>query len=178
VTEYKQPELLFEARAARLLSIEEIYAHQSAGLFQILQEDRRIERKPAGVHAREFGEYICMWANTAPNGGLIVVGISNSGIVDGILKVGVAHINNLEKSGDVFCPDAKYDTKRVSFDGPTGRDEIVLFRVYYNEQKVVRTSEGKVPSSDFIMGKDSVFRKRTGCESGSCRSCGSLARWT
>ena len=33
------------------------------------------------------------------------------------------------------------------------------------------------PSSGFIMGKDLTFRRRTECESGSCRSCGSPARW-
>jgi hypothetical protein len=33
------------------------------------------------------------------------------------------------------------------------------------------------PSSDFIMGKDPVFRRRTGSESGSYRSCGTRGRW-
>jgi H+-transporting ATPase len=32
-------------------------------------------------------------------------------------------------------------------------------------------------SSRFIMGRDRAFRRRTGCESGSCESCGSHARW-
>ena len=35
-----------------------------------------------------------------------------------------------------------------------------------------------VPSSDFIMGKGSAFHRKTGCESGSCQSCGSPGRWT
>ena len=32
-------------------------------------------------------------------------------------------------------------------------------------------------SSRFIMGRDRAFRRRTRCESDSCESCGSLARW-
>ncbi len=35
----------------------------------------------------------------------------------------------------------------------------------------------KLDSSRFIMGRDRAFRRRTGCESGSCGSCGSPARW-
>jgi len=41
----------------------------------------------------------------------------------------------------------------------------------------VSREEAKKDSSRFIMGRDRAFRRRTRCESDSCESCGSLARW-
>jgi hypothetical protein len=47
------------------------YGHASAELFRALGEDRRIERKPAGIHADVQGEYFSMWANTTPAASLL-----------------------------------------------------------------------------------------------------------
>ena len=57
-----------------LLSPDEIYQNASHSLLALLKEDRRLERKTAGVHGRALGEYFSMWANTVPEGGLIVLG--------------------------------------------------------------------------------------------------------
>lgn len=62
-----------------LMSVDEIYQRATTELLMKLQEDRRIERKPAGIHAEHLGSiYFPMWANT-PEGGLIVVGIEGDG---------------------------------------------------------------------------------------------------
>jgi len=53
-----------------LMSAGVIYAGANEFLLHELKEDRRIERKTAGVHADKLGEYFCMWANTPPAGGL------------------------------------------------------------------------------------------------------------
>jgi ATP-dependent DNA helicase RecG len=144
MTDDKQFKLPFESGFTRLLSVDDIYNSNSPDLFKILQEDRRIERKSAGVHAKALAEYIGMWANTAPNGGLIAVGLANDGKIEGTLGVGVEHINNLERTGDIHCPDARYETKRLVCTKNGKQDELILFRVSYNEKKLIKTSDGKV----------------------------------
>ena len=75
-----QLSFIFEGPLA-LLTVEEIYDRASTELFQKLKEDRRIERKPTGIHSQSLGEYFSMWANTAPDGGLVVVGMEDGGAV-------------------------------------------------------------------------------------------------
>jgi ATP-dependent DNA helicase RecG len=129
-----------------LLSEDEIYKLADADLIQRLQEDSRIERKPVGIHADFLGDYLCMWSNTPANGGLIAVGIENNGELSGCIKKSVDHINKLESdSGMTHCPDARYTCRKVPFTHQTGdQDFILLFRVKYNETKVVRNNKGEV----------------------------------
>jgi ATP-dependent DNA helicase RecG len=123
-----------------LLSPDDIYetAHQS--IFANLAEDRRIERKPPGVQAQHLASYFSMWANTVPEGGLIVVGIEDDGTLTGCHRLSSDQLNELEKAPHRLCPDAKVESKRVEVvvDGTTP-SFIVMFRVRYREDKVVRT---------------------------------------
>jgi ATP-dependent DNA helicase RecG len=64
----------------------------------------------------------------------------------------------LEKASDAFCPDARFTSKRVPFDNHGKQDEILLFRIYYNDKKVVRTSDGRV----FMRHGDSKKRLTNG----------------
>jgi ATP-dependent DNA helicase RecG len=74
----KDPQLAFNFDGpTALMTVEEIYDHASVELFRRLREDRRIERKLAGIHSDFLGEYFSMWANTAPDGGLIVIGMED-----------------------------------------------------------------------------------------------------
>lgn len=154
----KQFELVFEPRKARVLTVDEIYENTTPEMLTIIKEDRRIERKPAGIHARELGEYFCMWANTASEGGIIAVGVSNKGELEGLSATSVESINELEKTGDVFCPEAPFASKRIRFEANGKVDEILLFRVYYNDKRVVRTSDGRV----FVRHGDSKKQLRNG----------------
>jgi hypothetical protein len=43
-----------------LLTPDEIYGSVSTKLIEELKEDRRVERKPAGIHSRSLGEYYSM----------------------------------------------------------------------------------------------------------------------
>lgn len=55
-------------------------------------------------------------------------------------------MNDLERAGHVYCPDARYDTKRIDIHDSDGRkiDYVLLIRVYYRlTRKVVRTVKGK-----------------------------------
>lgn len=129
-----------------LLSEDEIYKLADAELMQRIKEDSRIERKPVGIHADFLGDYLCMWSNTPPNGGLIAIGIEDNGELTGCIKKGIDYINKLEsESGMTYCPEAMYTYKKVPFTHPNGdQDFILLFRVKYNETKVVRNNKGEV----------------------------------
>jgi ATP-dependent DNA helicase RecG len=134
--------LILEDRA-RLISADEIYSLEDKSWPKLIKEDHRVERKSCGIHARELSQWFSMWANTPPHGGLIAVGVGNSGVFDGILKCSVEHMNELERTGDNFCPDAKYDFKRTEIVNADGRpDQLLLIRVFYNGRKVVRNTDG------------------------------------
>ena len=146
-----QLELSLEARA-RLLTVDEIYSLADAAWLKILKEDRRVERKSPGIHARDLAQWFSMWANTAPHGGIIAIGVSDNGEIEGILSASVKHINEIERTGDNCCPDAKYEYKRKEVINKAGQqDQILLIRVHYNGKKVVRTTDG----SAFVRRGDS-----------------------
>lgn len=128
----------------QLLSPDEIY-EQPDRFLPVLSEDRRIERKPAGIHVESLGEYFSMWANTSPEGGIIVIGIEDKGRVSGCRSLTIDNLNKLEKSGYLRCPMARYDTKRVPMKNHDGTDDfILLIRVFYHETRVVETCDGRV----------------------------------
>jgi ATP-dependent DNA helicase RecG len=123
-----------------LLSPDEIYDSANAEMFSSLAEDRRIERKPPGVHGQYLASYFSMWANTVPEGGLIVVGIEDGGKLAGCHGLTSDQLNEIEKSPHRFCPDARVDSKRVEVSTEQASSSfVVLFRVRYREDKVVRT---------------------------------------
>jgi ATP-dependent DNA helicase RecG len=123
-----------------LLSPDEIFEALDQVLLSNMTEDKRLERKPVGIHAKELGTYFSMWANTVPDGGIIVVGMENDGRFSGCHRVGPEHINAIDKAASEFCPDAKFIAKRVdvqSLDG--GSSFVMAFRIFYRQDKVVRT---------------------------------------
>jgi ATP-dependent DNA helicase RecG len=134
-----------EQRAALLLlGPDAIYARADE-LVGLLKESRKIERKPPGFQAKPLGEYLSMWSNTSPDGGLIAVGIADDGTIVGCADVEQKRLNELEKAGMDNCPDAKYDTKYVSVAKADGSSNcILLFRVHYHQTKVVETSDRRV----------------------------------
>ncbi len=122
-----------------LLSVAEIYETATQTLLEKLKEDRRIERKPVGIHARELGDYIVMYANTAPHGGVIVIGQENDGTLSGCAKADTEKINDIELAGNIYCPDVRYDIKRVHIKLANGTDDFVLLiRIFYKENKLIR----------------------------------------
>lgn len=121
-----------------LLEPKEIFDRASERLLKRLPEDSRLERKPARVQDQLLGEYFSMWANTEPNGGLIVVGMNDDGSIEGCESFS-ERVNKLERAGDVYCPDARYEVKKVPVNNTKGeRDFLLLFHVYYKNDRVVR----------------------------------------
>ena len=86
-----EPELL------QLMSVEEIYERASQHLLDKLKEDRRLERKTAGIHPESLGPYFSMWANTSPDGGILVIGQEDDGRFTGCAKLDNNQLNRLEK---------------------------------------------------------------------------------
>src|ERR1700686_746813 len=109
-----QQTLAFEpVPAPSLMTADEIYVNATQSLLAKLSEDRRIERKPASIHGDFLGTYICMWANSPPDGGVMVIGMENDGSISGCLRSPVSHINDLERSGHTFCPIVHYETRHL-----------------------------------------------------------------
>ncbi len=74
-------------KPTRLLRPDEIFEQANEELLRNLDESRYIERKSASFCGSPLGEYICMWSNTLPEGGVIALGVKNSGEIEGCLKL-------------------------------------------------------------------------------------------
>src|SRR5271157_4220975 len=134
-----QFELNFD-RPVDLYSPSEIYAALDQGMLEKLKEDKRIERKPAGIQPRAPDYCFSMWANTKPDGGLIVIGQEDGGPITGCTSVETNHLNDLERAPLVYCPDAKYSTKRVPAINSMGnQDYVLVYHIHYRPDRVVRT---------------------------------------
>lgn len=125
-------QLAFNFPVLALMTVDEIYLRANQALLEQLSEDRRLERKPVGVHSNALGPYFSMWANTAPEGGLIVVGMQDDGVFSGVSSAGMSKLNDLERAGYIYCPDARYESKRVPVTNALGSEDFVLLiRVFY-----------------------------------------------
>jgi len=129
-----------------LLTTEDIFAFcDEAFLRNFGKENSLVEKKPSGIHGKDLGQYISMWANTI-GGGIIAVGIRNDNIFEGCSRLSTNQKNLLEKAPGDFCPDANVKLKKI----PIKRDEdqqddfILLYLVEYHHTKVVATTNGKV----------------------------------
>jgi ATP-dependent DNA helicase RecG len=156
VNEDKQYMLMLEdipeGKSLATLTVEDIYNRlPDPILLAQLGEDRRVERKSARITARALGDYFSMWANT-PDGGVLVIGIEKDGEITGCVQLDQNQINEIEDAARVFCCEARFESKRVpcvrTSDGKS--DFLIIFRVHYHKDKVVKTSAGQafIRSSD------------------------------
>ena len=80
-----------------------------------------------------------MWANTQPHGGIIVIGVQDDGQIAGCKSASTETLNRFEQLRQ-YCPDAKYESKRVPVVNMRGEDDfVVVLRVYHNDTKLVET---------------------------------------
>ena len=62
----------------------------------------------------------------------------------GCVSVTQERINELECAGNNFCPDARHEIKKITLKRTDGVDDyVLLFRIFYNKDKVVKTNAGK-----------------------------------
>ena len=140
-----------------VLTPDEIWASIDAQSLAEAHEDKRIERKPAKYSLAKLSEYISMWANTEPDGGIVVIGMTDDGMFEGLDSVGTTRINKLEKVRLTFCPDATCDFKRVPVTNKAKEADFVLaIRVLYHRSRLVRTTKGEA----FVRVGDSIHKLR------------------
>jgi len=129
----------------RLYNPDEVFRLADESLLKKLLESCRIERKSASFSGDSLGEYICMWANTYPDGGVIIAGMSDNGEFEGCLKLSQDQVNKVESCYHVNCPDARVQTRQVKVGNKNGElDFVILTRVHYNNSTIVKTTKGKV----------------------------------
>lgn len=127
--------------AIRMMSVDEIWSKLNEIRPVDMKEDNRIERKVAGVTARTLGDYCSVFANTAPDGGIILVGVEDDGSISGCNGTPLSHMNELQRAGDVFCPDARYENKIIKMANRKGEpDTILALRINYRADKLVETT--------------------------------------
>jgi ATP-dependent DNA helicase RecG len=127
-------------RPLDLYSPTELYSILDEDLLEKLKEDKRIERKPVSVQCRALDYCFSMWSNAKPDGGIIVIGQEDNGAITGCASAGTTHINDLERAPLVYCPDAKYSTKRIPAMNSKGtQDYVLVYHIHYRPDRVVRT---------------------------------------
>jgi len=135
----------FESRPGPLLTPGEIFEKCTEDMLRRLlrTEDRRFEKKSARTQPKTLSEYFSMWANTAPDGGIIIVGITKDKEFEGCATLSPRQRNDLDKTAIIYCPDAVYRFKEVPIhrDNDGQSDFVVVFRVEYHQSRVVRTTD-------------------------------------
>src|SRR5947207_14778068 len=107
-------------KSTRMMSVDEIFRDLANISLVELHEDRRIERKVAGVSAKSLADYYSIFANTPPDGGIILIGVENSGQVSGCVATSQNQLNDLERAGDNYCPEARYECQTVQVSNKDG----------------------------------------------------------
>lgn len=122
---------------------DEIFDCATADTLPQFREDDRVERKPSGTHTETLAIYICMWANTPPNGGVLIVGMEDNGIVSGCQSRTEELIRAENRIRRELVPDARISCKRIHAVRSGGQpDYLLLFRVHYRDDKVVELHNG------------------------------------
>ena len=125
-----------------LLTVDELFDRMDQALLESLGEDKRLERKPATFSGDQLGEYLSMWANTPPGGGLMVMGIADDGTLLGCGGLSQNQLNRIDKAQDL-CPDARCDVRRIPVVLANGSPDFVsAIRVYYLPHRVAKTPKG------------------------------------
>src|SRR5258708_13995034 len=66
-------------KSTRMMNVDEIFRDLPSIPLVELQEDRRIERKVSNVSAKSLADYYSIFANTPPDGGIILIGVDTNG---------------------------------------------------------------------------------------------------
>lgn len=131
-------------RPVQLIGPHEAFSRADEQLLDRLIENSVMEKKNGKIKAQTLAEYFSMWANTSPEGGLILVGVENDGKKTGLLHLSDQQIAELELAGHNLCPDARFEQKRISIHNANGEDDfVILFYVKFSRNRVVETHRHK-----------------------------------
>ena len=136
--EFKPPDV----GLPQLWTPDDIYDNCTQETIETFSEDRRVERKLAEISQRNLGDYLSMWANTQPHGGVMFIGLDKHGAIVGCKHTATSHLNDIETARR-FCPDARYDLKRIRVIDAKGEDNfVIVMRVPYRLDKLVEAVDG------------------------------------
>jgi ATP-dependent DNA helicase RecG len=127
----------------QLWTPDDIFASCTTETIQRFKEDHRVERKPGSIKQNVLADYVSMWANTQPHGGITLLGVADKG---GVLGCKQLHENQLNDIRTVrrLCPDANIEFKRIPIKNEKGEDDFIeVMRVHYREDKLVETVSGE-----------------------------------
>lgn len=126
----------------QLWTPDDIYSVCDQGVIERFSEDGRVERKRVEISQKDLADYLSMWANTQPHGGIVFIGVSKEGNILGCKKTPTSHMNDLEAVRRL-CPDARHDFKKVAVTNHDGEiDYVLVLRVHYRPDKLVETVDG------------------------------------
>ncbi|MFV2053168.1 ATP-binding protein [Aliiroseovarius sp. YM-037] len=126
----------------QLWTPDDIFGEQDPSVVLGFKEDPRVERKRAKISQKALADYVVMWANTQPHGGLVLIGVENDGSVSGCKAVAVEHLNALRTVGRLV-PDARFEFRNLAVKNSKGEDDyIVMLRVFHRENKLVENVSG------------------------------------
>ncbi len=122
---------------------DDIYRAANEDVIRQFAEDNRVERKRVEVSQRDLAEYMSMWANTQPHGGIVFIGVADTGEIRGCKNSAVAHLNDLE-AAQRLCPDARCEFKRIAVRNRWEQEDfVIVLRVLYRHDRLVETSWGE-----------------------------------
>jgi ATP-dependent DNA helicase RecG len=122
---------------------DDIFESCTAETIQRFKEDHRVERKPGSIKQNALSDYVSMWANTQPHGGVTLLGVADNGRIIGCKHLHENQLNDI-RTVRRLCLDAKIEFKRVAVKNAKGEDDFVeVMRVYYCEDKLVETVSGE-----------------------------------
>jgi ATP-dependent DNA helicase RecG len=126
----------------QLWTPDDIYLSCDEDTLRLFKEDNRVDRKSVRIKKKSLADYLSMWANTQPHGGLVFIGIEDDGKFSGCKNADQSHINELH-TVTRLCPDAKIEFKNVPIKNDKGQDDfVIVLRVHYRPDKLVETVEG------------------------------------
>lgn len=139
-TQYSLPLQAPTERPMQLLAPHEAFARANAALIDRFIENSSVEKKSGRIKGQILAEYFSMWANTSPEGGLMLVGVEDDGTKTGLLSLSDRQIADIELAGPNLCPDARFEQKRIKIiNNKEQEDFVILFYVKFSQNRVVET---------------------------------------
>lgn len=126
----------------QLWTPDDIYLRCDADTVALFREDNRVERKSAKIKQKDLADYLSMWANTQPSGGIVFIGIEDSGRITGCKSIHQNQVNEIHTVGRL-CPDARIEFKKVLVSNEKNEEDfVIVLRVHYRPEKLVETVDG------------------------------------
>ena len=144
MTQLSLLELLERPTLETLAAPDQIYTSSDWQFVVRQKENTRFDRKSARINSSGLADCLSAFGNgPAAEGGVIAIGIENDGTVTGCKNQTTERLQSLELMGRDYCPDGRFETRRVAVKNSDGEDDfIILARVHYVEDRLVALTNG------------------------------------